>query len=71
MSRLEGRTIYTNRGGKFVSVLAPRARERCNFVIVCDYGDWSGFRTLAECEAQFDELLAYHRPDRFFTVVER
>jgi hypothetical protein len=26
--------------------------ESPNFVIVCRYGDWSGFRTLAECEAQ-------------------
>lgn len=42
--------------------------ERTNFVITCRYGDWSGFRTLAECECQFNELES-----RFgeYAVVER
>ena len=26
--------------------------HRQNFLIVCQYGDWSGFRTLQECLAQ-------------------
>jgi len=45
--------------------------ERRNFLIVCNYGDWSGFRTLAECEAQFDEFNEADRPNFFYSVVER
>lgn len=39
-------------GGEWQQVSTPRAPERTNFVIVCTYGDWSGFRTLTECLAQ-------------------
>jgi hypothetical protein len=63
--------IYTLKRGKMVKVAEPRLPLKDNFVIVCDYGDWSGFRTLAECEAQFAELESKGRPDYFYSVVER
>ena len=44
--------------------------EHNNFVITCILGDWSGFRTLAECEKQFSQL-EYQRGDNFYRVVER
>ncbi len=49
----------------------PRLPERNNYVIVCERGDWSGFRTLADCQAQYAELEAKGRPDGFFWVEER
>lgn len=51
-------TIYqTDTLGKFVRVAPPQGDEaNPNFVITCNYGDWSGFRTLSECQAQFREL---------------
>lgn len=64
-------TIYELRDGKFKQVSQPARPDRNNFVIVCDYGDWSGFRTLAECEKQFPDIEALGRPERFFSVVER
>lgn len=48
--------------------------EHRNFVIRCGYGDWSGFRTLAECEKQFAELKDYFVKSggqRTYWVVER
>ena len=50
---------------------APRRPTSANFVIVCDYGDWSGFRTLADCQAQYAELENAGRPDGFYWVEER
>lgn len=50
--------IYTTAGGKFCrsgNSIRTSADAAC-FVIICPFGDWSGFRTLAECEAQFPEL---------------
>lgn len=66
-------TIYTMDQGKMVPVSQPTNPHNANFVIVCGYGDWSGFRTLAECEAQFGELenIEAARPGRGFRVVER
>ena len=49
----------------------PRNPERANFVIVCDYGDWSGFRTLADCQKQFAELERAGKPDGYYWVEER
>jgi hypothetical protein len=64
--------IYSLLGGKMVREDAPiGSTEKTNFLIVCDYGDWSGFRTLAACEAQFASLEAKAKPDYFFQVVER
>jgi len=42
--------------------------EHNNFLIVCGYGDWSGFRTLAECERQMPELT---NRGNGFAIVER
>lgn len=49
----------------------PKKPERANFVIVCEHGDWSGFRTLAECQAQYGELTAKGKPDGYYWVEER
>ncbi len=81
--------IYTTAGGRFcrsANQLRTSADAK-NFVIICPFGDWSGFRTLAECEEQFPSLeqkLAEHARLRtanleiprdlrnhFFEVVER
>ena len=54
--------VYELQKGKMVKVAEPSSRpEQTNFVIVCTYGDWSGFRTLAECERQFPELEGKHK----------
>lgn len=75
---LGDRVIYQMQGGKMTLVNEPISGYgggRQNFVIVCDYGDWSGFRTLAACQHQFPELEQYvktgTRPDGFYRVVER
>lgn len=53
----------------------PMRPDRANFVICCNYGDWSGFRTLSECTAQYAELERYatntNRPDGYYWVEER
>ena len=43
---------------------------RPNFVIVCRYGDWSGFRTLAACEAQNPDPNGT-RPAGYYWIEER
>ena len=51
--------IYeTDEKGKFRRTAVPikTTAEHTNFVIICPYGDWSGFRTLIECQSQFAEL---------------
>ena len=65
--------IFTYYAGKFHRsankiITTP---EHNNFVIICDYGDWSGFRTLIECEKQFSDLEQRGKPNYFFEVVER
>ena len=65
------RMIYELLNGKMVKVSEPSMPERANFVIVCQWGDWSGFRPLAKCEEQFADLEAKGRPDGFYAVVER
>jgi hypothetical protein len=64
--------IFVYYNGKFhrTSNKVITSWEHNNFVITCIYGDWSGFRTLVECEKQFSEL-EYKRPDHYFEVVER
>jgi hypothetical protein len=59
--------------GKMTKCAEPRNPQRANFVIVCMRGDWSGFRTLAECESQYAELERYHAADanRDYWVEER
>ncbi len=64
-------TIYRLRNGAMVKIAEPRLPLNANFVIVCEYGDWSGFRTLAECELQFPDLESKGRPSGYYEVVER
>lgn len=55
-------------GGKWVKHDDPRGnREAANFVIMCKYGDWSGFRTLQECVRQQPPK----REDFFYWIEER
>jgi len=72
--------IYTLKDHKMVRMGDPRAphgkgftnEERENFLIVCPYGDWSGFRTLKKCLDQINEtpeMLA--RDDYHYQIVER
>ncbi len=50
--------IYSTAGGRFCrSANNIRASaDAANFVIICPFGDYSGFRTLAGCESQFPQL---------------
>jgi len=66
-------TIFSMQNGKMTKVNEPRNPKNANFVIVCSYGDWSGFRTIDECTSQFAELekTESQRPGRDFRVVER
>jgi hypothetical protein len=67
--------IYDMRDGVMTRTNAKIASSpnHRNFVILCGHGDWSGFRTLGECERQFRELEDNHRehPTRTYQVVER
>ncbi len=72
--------LYTLHQSKMVQVGQPtpikgltnkEVAEKANFVIVCEHGDWSGFRTLQGCINQFDELEASGRKDGYYWVVER
>lgn len=64
--------IFSYYGGKFHRSANDiiTSSNHNNFVITCIYGDWSGFRTLAECKKQFSEL-EHTRPNYYFEVVER
>ena len=66
-----GDVIYALIGGHMAKVGSPQLPEHRNFVIVCDHGDWSGFRTLAECEVQFPTLESAGKHDGYYEVVER
>lgn len=62
--------IYIQFQGKMNKVAEPTCPpDRANFVITYKDRDWSGFRTLAECEAQFSTLEA--RPGDHFAVMQR
>lgn len=63
------RIIYIQTDGEMVRVAEPNRPDLANFVITCDGRDWSGFRTLPECERQFGELR--RRKGDPFRVVER
>jgi hypothetical protein len=67
--QLGDKIIYLKFRGKMEKVEEPRLPERANFVITWRGLDWSGFRTLAECERQFDELEK--RDGDEYAVVER
>lgn len=60
--------------GGFTLKDKPYRPQAANFVIICGYGDWSGFLTLAECERRFPELQRYYQEskgERWFAVEER
>lgn len=59
------------RGKMTPTSTAPKRPLAANFVICCDYGDWSGFRTLADCEKQYPELEKAGKPDGYYWVEER
>lgn len=64
--------IYHLVGGVMVRVGEPVDSESDdNFLIVCQYGDWSGFRSLQRCRDQFPELETSGRPDFWYKVVEK
>jgi hypothetical protein len=64
------RTIYTQFRGKMTKIADPTCpADRVNFVITYQGRDWSGFRTLTECEAQFPSLE--QRDGDHFEVVQR
>ncbi len=63
--------VYVLHKGKMTYMNNAKNPEKVNFVIVCEYGDWSGFRTLGECQQQFDELEKNGKHDGFYWVVER
>jgi hypothetical protein len=69
--------IYFIKGGKIIKKpilpIPPSSAQRKNYLIVGEYGDWSGFRTLEECTAQLDELVELSRENsrRSFKIVER
>lgn len=66
------KVIYQQFHARLVKVASPRLPENRNFVITWKGMDWSGFRTLAECEKQFPELEnRYDAVDDHFQVVER
>jgi hypothetical protein len=61
--------IYIKAQGRMIRCGHPKMHpESTNFVILWNGLDWSGFRTLAECEKQFPELL---KKDGVYMVVER
>ncbi len=61
--------IYYQFNGKMVRVGETNRPDRANFLILWKGKDWSGFRTLAECEAQIAELEG--RYGNNYTIVER
>jgi len=60
--------IYVQINGEMVRTKNKCQPERNNFVIQWRGMDWSGFRTLAECERQFSE---FSKEKDDFTVVEK
>jgi len=63
------RTIFVQFHGKMTKVDRPSKPHYPHFVIKWKGMDWSGYRTLAECERQFAELET--REGDFFSVVEQ
>jgi hypothetical protein len=51
----------------WMKVKEPNRPNSFNFVICCQYGDWSGFRSLQECLSQTMSV----RPAGFFWIEER
>jgi hypothetical protein len=68
-----GNTIWHSVNGKMFKIGKPRLPKNFNFLITCKYGDWSGFRTLEECEKQIPELeqMMKEDPSKYYNIVER
>jgi len=71
-----GNMIWAAKDGKMIKIGKPHGRvENFNFLITCNYGDWSGFGSLAECEMRIPELeeMMAEREDKknFYYIVER
>lgn len=66
-------TIYLQFHGKMTKLNEPKGRkENANFVIQYKGMDWSGFRTLEDCEKQFGWLEKRPNADQdYFSVVEK
>ena len=64
-------TIYRGMRGRMVKVSDARLPGHANFVITWNGMDWSGFRTLFECEKQFQEIESRTGGCNAFAVVER
>ncbi len=62
--------IYRQFHGKMVKVNEPTRPDRPNFIIRWNGKDWSGYRTLIECERQFNEIESPIAADDPYTVVE-
>jgi hypothetical protein len=65
-----GREVYKLKHGAWIPVSIPRNPQSGSFLIVCDYGDWSGFRTLEKCLAQIPSSWSRY-PVGFYRIVER
>lgn len=61
------RVIHEYQNGKLHQVNKPRRADSPIYVICCQYGDWSNFRTIAEIE---DQNLP-QREDGFYWTEER
>lgn len=63
--------LYMLLNGKWVATERNASNPtKANFVIVCNYGDWSGFRPLQECLDQIPERWGNYQPG-FYQIVER
>ena len=71
MVQMLDQELFTFAGGKLVVLNEkPDNREGKNFLIVCPYGDYTGFKSLQAC---IDQLMRIgpERPDNFFAIVRR
>ena len=64
------REVFELVNGVWIGTGFVRNPDAVNFVIVCDYGDWSGFRTLADCLKQIPESWPNRRAG-FYRIEER
>ena len=68
---MDNRIYLQKEDGSFLKVGTPRGnKERDNFLILYEGMDWSGFRTLANCEKQLPDIASRGKNEHF-TVVER
>jgi hypothetical protein len=62
---------HTLKDGDWAPVQPPRGRiDAYNFLIVCDYGDWSGYRTLSGCLTQIPASWTHYQ-NGFYRIEER